>query len=76
MKSNLLLYIFLGFLVLFIIYKTNNDNNFRGYECTQDCGGHKAGYEWAKKKGLSSKDECSGKSESFIEGCYSYVKSN
>jgi len=25
---------------------------FKGYQCTQNCSGHKAGYEWAMKKGI------------------------
>jgi hypothetical protein len=44
---------------------------FRGYPCTQDCSGHRAGYEWAQRKGLTSADQCGGKSNSFIEGCRS-----
>lgn len=26
--------------------------NFLGSECTKDCSGHRAGYEWSKRKGL------------------------
>ena len=44
---------------------------FRGYPCTQDCSGHMAGYQWALKKRLSSPSQCSGRSNSFIEGCIS-----
>lgn len=47
---------------------------FHGYSCTDDCSGHKAGYNWAAKKGLTSEDECGGRSNSFIEGCRAYVR--
>lgn len=46
---------------------------FGDYKCTQDCGGHEAGYEWAEEKGINRFDDCGGKSESFIEGCLQYV---
>jgi hypothetical protein len=26
--------------------------SFLGSECTKDCSGHRAGYEWSKRKGL------------------------
>jgi len=48
--------------------------SFRGYECTDDCSGHEAGYEWAERKGITDPDDCGGKSESFIEGCRSYAE--
>lgn len=51
-------------------------DTFKGYQCTQDCSGHKAGYEWAKKKGITDKINCTGKSKSFVEGCYAYVEEN
>lgn len=46
---------------------------FHGYPCTKDCSGHEAGYEWAQDKGLYSYDDCSGNSNSFIEGCEAYL---
>ena len=24
---------------------------YKGYPCTKDCSGHRAGYEWSKRKG-------------------------
>jgi hypothetical protein len=30
---------------------------FKGYRCTKDCSGHKAGYYWAKQKGLKSMNQ-------------------
>lgn len=37
--------------------------------CTDDCSGHQAGYDWAKEKEIVDPDECSGNSQSFVEGC-------
>jgi hypothetical protein len=47
---------------------------FGGYECTEDCSGHKAGYEWAEQNSVSSDDDCGGNSQSFEEGCKTYVE--
>lgn len=47
--------------------------SFYGYECTEDCSGHKAGYNWAEEKGITDPWDCSGKSNSFIEGCKAYA---
>ncbi|RWQ60369.1 MAG: hypothetical protein EOS83_07345 [Mesorhizobium sp.] len=49
---------------------------FNGYDCTQDCSGHQAGYDWAERKGVASASDCGGNSNSFIEGCQSYVEQN
>lgn len=49
---------------------------FNGYDCTQDCSGHQAGYDWAASKGIESASDCGGNSNSFIEGCQSYVEQN
>jgi len=46
------------------------------WECTGDCSGHNAGYEWAAEKGITDPSECGGKSESFIEGCEAYANEN
>lgn len=47
---------------------------YKGYECTVDCSGHEAGYEWAEEKGITDESDCGGNSNSFIEGCHSYVE--
>jgi hypothetical protein len=53
---------------------------FGGYECTVDCSGHKAGYEWAEEKGITDEAECeqildkSPNRTSFYEGCMAYVE--
>jgi uncharacterized lipoprotein len=58
-------------------YKESTEaKSFKGYECTDDCSGHEAGYNWAMKKGITDPDDCGGKSTSFIEGCRSYASGN
>jgi len=47
---------------------------FHGYDCTNDCSGHEAGYQWAEEHEIADQDECGGNSESFIEGCKAYVE--
>jgi len=47
---------------------------FNGYECTDDCSGHEAGYNWAEEKGITDPSDCGGNSNSFIEGCQSYAE--
>jgi len=43
------------------------------WECTDDCSGHEAGYEWAEDQGITDSDDCGGNSNSFIEGCEAYA---
>jgi hypothetical protein len=47
---------------------------FGGYECTEDCSGHEAGYQWAEDQGISDPDDCGGDSMSFEEGCRTYAE--
>jgi len=49
---------------------------FHGYDCTEDCSGHEAGYDWAEEKGITDPDDCGGNSNSFIEGCRAYAEEN
>lgn len=49
---------------------------FHGYKCTDDCGGHYAGYEWAEENNIRREEDCVGNSQSFIEGCKAFVESN
>ncbi|WP_367256265.1 hypothetical protein [Pseudomonas sp. stari2] len=49
-------------------------DTFDGYECTDDCSGHQAGYDWAEQKGIDDENSCSTPSESFNEGCQSFVE--
>jgi hypothetical protein len=52
---------------------------FGGYECTDDCSGHKVGYEWAETKGITDEKQCEDilvtapNRTSFYEGCMAYV---
>lgn len=52
-------------------YKT-----FHGYDCTEDCSGHEAGYEWAEENDIDDTYDCDGNSNSFVEGCEAYVDEN
>src|SRR5262249_10963900 len=49
---------------------------FQGYECTVDCSGHEAGYNWAAEHGITDPDDCGGNSQSFIEGCQAFAEEN
>jgi hypothetical protein len=51
---------------------------FAGSDCTGDCSGHQAGYDWAEEKGISDEDDCDeagdrSNSPSFAEGCKAFV---
>lgn len=61
--------------------------SFGGYECTDDCSGEKAGYEWAAEQDVTEKAECedilrlspdilrrSPDRNSFYHGCLTYVE--
>ena len=51
----------------------------QGTDCsvdTVDCAAHEAGYEWADLNSVDRVDDCSGNSDSFIEGCQAYVAEN
>lgn len=50
------------------------DRTFGGNDCTDDCSGHKAGYEWAERNSITDESDCGGRSNSFIEGCRTYVE--
>lgn len=43
------------------------------WDCTYDCSGHEAGYEWAGDYGIDDPYDCDGNSDSFIEGCEAYA---
>src|SRR5690242_18774683 len=47
---------------------------FGGYDCTDDCVGHAAGYRWAEQREIEYIDDCpENRSEAFYEGCLTYV---
>lgn len=47
---------------------------YNGDTCTVDCSGHEAGAEWAEQNGIDDPDDCGGNSNSFIEGCRTFVE--
>ncbi|MER8662128.1 hypothetical protein NKH34_13410 [Mesorhizobium sp. M1148] len=47
---------------------------FGGNDCTEDCSGHKAGYDWAEQNQISNDSDCSSNSQSFNEGCQTFVE--
>lgn len=55
-------------------YEIDDEETFCGYACTDDCSGHRAGYEWAEENNVTDPYDCSGYSESFIEGCQAYTE--
>lgn len=48
----------------------------KGYECTDDCSGHDAGYEWAADSGVCDEDYSESNSNSFDEGVRVYAEEN
>lgn len=42
--------------------------------CAPDCSGREAGYRWAQEHEILSTGECAGQSQSFIDGCQSYLE--
>ena len=58
---------------LFLKTSGAQGQTFHGYECTVDCSGHEAGYEWAERNEITDPDDCDGKSQSFIEGCRAWA---
>lgn len=46
---------------------------FRGNQCSDDCSGHIAGYEWAKEMDFLEYEKCKTGNTSFDEGCESFV---
>jgi hypothetical protein len=43
-------------------------------ECTDNCSGHEAGYDWAEENEVTYTDDCGGNSDSFVEGCEEYAE--
>lgn len=56
----------------------SNDSNqaeyFYGYECEGDCEGHEAGFDWAKENNIQYSTDCTGNSDSFVEGCEAWIE--
>lgn len=51
-------------------------STFGGNTCLTDCSGHQAGYDWAEENDIDDEYDCSTPSDSFNEGCQSYVEEN
>jgi hypothetical protein len=70
----------LSLLALFLSVTAASAREFGGYECTVDCSGHKAGYEWAETRNITSERQCEAilrrwpNRNSFYEGCLVYVE--
>jgi hypothetical protein len=59
-------------------YSTSK-HKFGGYDCTEDCSGHEAGYGWASKNFITDTSDCDEAGErynspSFAEGCRTYIE--
>src|SRR3974390_2512370 len=65
----------LGFLAVFArIYTAHTqDPLIAGLNCTVDCSGYDAGYEWAKQRDIDDDDYCPAGNKSFYEGCAAYA---
>ncbi len=66
--------------VIFMFNAESLARTFGDNECTDDCSGHKAGYEWAQARGITDASTCesilsrSPNSASFSEGCVTYTE--
>ena len=51
-------------------------HDFGGYDCSDNCSGHAAGYRWAEAHGIASEADCPlrGAAFSLSEGCLVYVE--
>lgn len=68
-----------GFLIFtaftfFFLSAPASAREFGGFECTDDCSGHAAGYRWAEEHTIDDETTCPMSSSSFHEGCVAYVQ--
>jgi hypothetical protein len=64
-----------GLVVAFVHPAAAQDRTFGGYDCTDECQGHSAGYKWADKHDVDDPARCPyGNSRSFHEGCIAYTE--
>jgi hypothetical protein len=62
-------------LVLTSAAYANTERYLGGFECTDDCSGHRAGYLWAERNDITDEVNCpDGNSNSFYEGCVAYTE--
>lgn len=45
-----------------------------GFDCTQECVRHEAGYKWAEAHSITDNDDCLGKQKPFEQGCMQYIQ--
>ncbi len=64
----------LGLIAYIEVSPVGVQSSLNGYSCTEDCSGHEVGYNWAEQNDITDESDCSGYSNSFIEGCYAYVE--
>jgi hypothetical protein len=51
------------------------DRTFGGFDCTVDCSGHAAGYNWAERHSIDDETDCpNGNSLSFHQGCVAFTQ--
>lgn len=51
-------------------------DSFGGNACLGDCSGHQAGYQWAQQHDIEDESSCSVNSNSFNEGCRTFIEEN
>jgi hypothetical protein len=49
------------------------DRVIAGLNCTVDCSGYDAGYNWAKQHDIDDDDYCPNGNKPFYDGCSAYV---
>ena len=62
-------------LAILIVASEARAREFGGYDCSDNCSGHVAGYRWAEAHSITAESDCPlrGGGISFYEGCLVYV---
>ncbi len=55
------------------VYEIITELSFYGRTCTKDCSGHRAGWNWARRKNVDNDTDCASSSNSFSGGCEVHV---
>ena len=65
-----------AFGLVICVPERSSASEFGGYECTDDCSGHAAGYRWAEAHNITNESNCplNSNRQSFYEGCLVYVE--
>jgi hypothetical protein len=68
--------IIVGLSAILMVASEARAREFGGYDCSDDCSGHAAGYRWAEANGITDEPSCPlrGGAISFYEGCLVYVE--